>query len=337
MLKITRHVRPLEAASSSSQRLWGSSVRISNGNSVLIDGRLPEGEICWGFLRLDEKSGRFDIDQNMVHGHVEELRMQSQSNPKSVIDYIQTWNSYVVNFFSSNFRKASNRFGREYVDKMLTTHRHIQESIFPNGSIIQHIKKMIEERSSVKDIPDGSFFFPVELGGLDLKSPFVDLLQIRNSVKKNPYDLLDEYEHKERNDYDNARRAFDKGSTRHNAANANWKPEEPNEFSSFEGYVKFREESCSVGKANLLSTYRELLMRPVQEYPSESRLVSQALGQLSGQRNLRGILPNWHTMDPYWMWIAQMYGQDIIGTFGSLNVVDLGLLPLGMVSMFRQS
>ena len=104
---------------------------------------------------------------------------------------------------------------------MLTTHRHIQESIFPNGSILQHIKKMIEERFFVKDIPDGFFFFPVKLGGLDLKSPFVDLLQIRDSVEENPYDLLDEYEFKERNDYDNARRAFDKGSMRHNAANAN--------------------------------------------------------------------------------------------------------------------
>lgn len=67
------------------------SVRISNDKSVSIDGRPPEGEIRWDFLRLDEKSGRFDIDQYMVDGHVEELRMQLQNKSKSVIDYIQTW------------------------------------------------------------------------------------------------------------------------------------------------------------------------------------------------------------------------------------------------------
>lgn len=92
---------------------------------------------------------------------------------------------------------------------MLATHRHVQEQIFPNGSIVQKIKQMIEERFSVKNVPDGFLFFPVELGGLDLKSPFVHLLQIRESVKENPYDLLDEYEENERDDYATAKRRFD--------------------------------------------------------------------------------------------------------------------------------
>lgn len=41
-------------------------------------------------------------------------------------------------------------------------------------------------------------------------------------------------------------------------------------------------------------------------------------------------------MDPYWKWIAQMYGPEMTERFGGLNVVDFGLLPIGMVSMFRQ-
>ena len=73
-------------------------MRISLDSDAEIDDRLPEGEIRWGFLQLDPKSGQFKIDQNMVDGHVEELRTQLQGKMKSVIDYIQVWVSNVVPF-----------------------------------------------------------------------------------------------------------------------------------------------------------------------------------------------------------------------------------------------
>lgn len=66
-------------------------MRIAQNKETEIDERLPEGEIRWGFLQLDPKSGRFEIDQRMVDGHVEELRTQLQGKSKSVIDYIQVW------------------------------------------------------------------------------------------------------------------------------------------------------------------------------------------------------------------------------------------------------
>ncbi|KAI4925140.1 uncharacterized protein J4E92_007178 [Alternaria infectoria] len=316
------------------------SVRISRDSDAEIDDRLPEGEIRWGFLQLDPKSGQFKIDQKMVDGHVEELRTQLQGKMKSVIDYIQVWNSYAATFFSSNFGTSSNCFGREHVDMMLATHRHIQDSIFPDGSIVQHLKTMIKERFSVGDVPDGFLFFPVELGGLDLKSPFVGLLQIRDSVKENPYDLLDEYEENLHDDYITIKRAFDKG-IRHNVRrsfqDANWKPDDPNTFLSFEEFTKYPETFAPMGKANLTEVYKTLLERPKEKPIDESEQVLQALEQLEDRSdNLRGITAHWYTMDAYWKWIAQMYGPDMIGKFGGLNVVDFGLLPIGMVSMFRQ-
>lgn len=218
---------------------------------------------------------------------------------------------------------------------MLAIHRHIQQSIFPNGSIVQYLKQVIAERFSVNNVPDGFLFFPVELGGLDLKSPFVHLLQIRESVKENPYDSIDEYEEKEREDYATAKRMFGKGSRR-SAANLDWKPEDADTFFSFEEFSKYREIFGSFDKASLLGTFKKLLERPREEPVSLSTSVQQALEQLSGQSNLRGILAYWDLMDAYWKWIAQMYGPEMIETFGGLNVVDFGLLPIGMVSMFRQ-
>lgn len=222
---------------------------------------------------------------------------------------------------------------------MLATHRHIQEQIFPNGSIVQQIKQMIDERFSVKNVPDGFLFFSVELGGLDLKSPFVHLLQIRESVRENPYHLLDEYEQNERDDYATAKRRFDNAdpdTMRRNADDSALQRKNIDEFFSFEEFVKHREVFGTLGKASLVKTYKKLLEQPQEEPVALSTSVGQAITHLSSQSNLRGILGNWAAMDAYWKWIAQMYGPEMIDTFGSLNVVEFGLLPIGMVSMFRQ-
>lgn len=247
-------------------------------------------------------------------------------------------NSYAATFFSSNFGKAANCFGREHIDKMLATHRHIQDSIFPNSSIVQHLKEMIEERFSVKDVPDGFLFFPVELGGLELKSPFVGLLQTRESVEDDPYNLIEKYEEDERDWYNAAKRAFDKGTRadKHRKGDANWQPSDSEPFFSFEEFTKYREAFANIGKANLVSTYKELLKLPQEKPIDASEDLKSALGRLSGQSNLRGIVFHWFAMEAYWKWIAQMYGPEMIDMFGGLNAVDFGLLPIGMVSMFRQ-
>lgn len=317
------------------------SVRITRGvDTIEVDDFLPEGQIRWGFLYLDPSTGRFEIDKKMVDSHIEELRKQLQSKSKSVIDWIQAWNSYAATFFSSNFGKAANCFGREHVDKMLATHRDIQESIFEGGNVVQFLKKTIKERFNVNNIPDGFLFFPVELGGLDLKSPFVGLLQIREAVRENPYDLMDEYEEAEQEAYAECKRIFDRGEVRdrrYGYGDRKWKPDEgADEFFSFEEFVRYREEFHSMGRAELDNVYGQLLRKPKEESIDVSIQVKNALDQLCGQSNLRGIVCDWNAMEAYWKWVAQMYGPEMIEKFGGLNVVDPGLLPIGMVSMFRQ-
>ncbi|KAJ4380637.1 hypothetical protein N0V86_003996 [Didymella sp. IMI 355093] len=314
------------------------SIRVGQDGELGIDDRLPQGDIRWGFLYLNPFNGRFDIDRKMVDSHVSELRKQLQGNSKSVIDWIQTWNSYAATFFSANFGKAANCFGQDHIDTMLATHRHIQESIFDGGNVVQHLKQMIKDRFGVSDLPDGFLFFPVELGGLDLKSPFVGLLQIRDSVKANPYDLLDEYEEKEKDDYADAKSRFDKGKldpTRRHTEQPDFHPDDADVFFSFEEFTQYREVFASMGKANLRNVYLKLLKRPSEQPVDPSNQVKQALQELR-QSNLRGILSSWYSMDAYWKWIAQMYGPDMIARFGGFNIVDPGWLPIGMVSQFRQ-
>jgi hypothetical protein len=222
---------------------------------------------------------------------------------------------------------------------MLATHRHIQESIFHGGNVVQYLKQLIAQRFDVADVPDGFLFFPVELGGLDLKSPFINLLQIRESVKENPLDLINEFVENEHDDYNLAKAVFDKGEmhgNRHNMEDPKFTPQDGDTFFSFAEFIRHREAFRSAGRANLRVTYGELLRRPIEEPIDVSVQVRQALDQLQGQSNLRGIVSNWNTMEAYWKWVAQMYGPEMVQKFGGMNVVDPGLLPIGMVGFFRQ-
>jgi hypothetical protein len=73
-------------------------------------------------------------------------------------------------------------------------------------------------------------------------------------------------------------------------------------FFSFDEYVRFREQFRSVGKANLVNTYTVLLQRPVEQSIDVSVQITQAITQLRGQDNLKGITSNWDSMEAYWKW-----------------------------------
>ena len=89
----------------------------------------------------------------MVDAHIDELRKQL-NDKNGVFSFIQTWNAFAAKFFSSNFGKSANCFGRQHVDDMLVIYKHIQQQIFGFGagtdgmstssSIIGHLKKMIK-------------------------------------------------------------------------------------------------------------------------------------------------------------------------------------------------
>lgn len=222
---------------------------------------------------------------------------------------------------------------------MLATHQHIQKALFDGGNVVQHLKQMISSRFSVQNVPDGFLFFPVELGGLDLKSPFVGLLQIRGSFDKDPETLMETYKEEEHDDYQVSQRVYDRGEVKHKsfmAEHSNAVPKDADTFFTFEEFTRYRENYRALGKADLRDTYTKLLQHPREISIEGSPQIHQALQQLSPYSNLRGIYSNWGGMEPYWRWIAQMYGPEMVLKFGGMSIIDQGLLPIGMVGFFRE-
>jgi hypothetical protein len=220
---------------------------------------------------------------------------------------------------------------------MLATHRRIQEIVFDGGNVVQHLREMIAERFGVSDVPDGFFLFPTELGGLAVSSPFIDLLQIRNSVLENPRRELEQFLRQEQADYSEAERNFyqQDSSTRYCKQYPDFLPKDPDAFLSFREYTRYREDLVSPGKADLCNVYDKLLCRPTPQPIERSQELILTLSQLKGQY-LRGIIRHWESMTPYWQYVVSIYGSQMMERFGGLNIVEPGWLPIGMISQLRQ-
>ncbi|EMT72868.1 hypothetical protein FOC4_g10004357 [Fusarium odoratissimum] len=329
------------------------TVRIAKDSNVTlpIDDSLPEGEIRWGFLRLSPKTGRFEIDQKMVDSHIEELQKQLLDKRKSILGFIQAWNTYAATFFTSNFGKAANCFGREHVDNMLSTHKKIEKQVFAKlsagqvTSVVEFLKREISQRFGIKDIPDGYLYFPMELGGLDLQSPFISLMQIHDEVFKNPSQPMIDFQEDERHAYEGYKETFLSGKTRHERYaldEPDWEPESQHEkdtFMSFEEFTRYREAfffGHFTATNRLHRIFRTLMKRPTEsKVETDDGKISAAMEQLRGESNLQGITGWWNNMDAYWTWVATFYGHEIVERFGRLNIVNTELLPIAMVSLFR--
>jgi hypothetical protein len=256
----------------------------------------------------------------MVDKHIQELQRQLQDK-KSIFSWIQAWNTYAGRFFTSNFGKPANVFGLQHLDSMLKSLERIQRSIFSDTSVVEYLKNTMQERFGISNIPDGYLYFPASFGGLELHNPFIGLIQLRDSVYEHPEKALDNFVDAEAEAYRRARYAFENGQV----YSGNPKPIVADTgFMSFEEFTRYREEFHSSYEGNLYSVFEELLEQPTAETVDVNKsdnIMLSNYGSLTGD---------------YWRWVAQLYGPDMIERFGGLNIVDAGLLPIGMVNLFRE-
>lgn len=288
---------------------------------------LPEGDVTWGFLKLDRHTGHFVIDQGEVDKHIEELRVQLGAC-KTVFNWIQAWNTYGARFFSNFFGKSSNCSGRQHIDSMLETFQRIQQQLFPDtsGGVGAYLKQMVAERFGIplSDIPDGYIYFPSEFGGLGLKNPFIDLCLVRENIEEDPEKVVDSFFEQEARDYRNAKTRFESGAIRPRTESVRYDfhdlEDEP--FMSLEEFRSYRER---LGES-LGCTFRVLMQEPSPK-------------NLALKGAIKAVLEpyQWNDLSSYDRWVLQLFSKDMIARFGGLNVVERGLLPMGLMEMLRES
>jgi len=144
----------------------------------------------------------------MVDKHIAELKRQLLDN-ESIFSWIKVFNTFASRFFTFNFGKPANCFGRQHVDSMLESLERIQRSIFSDKSVVDHLRSTMRDRFGILDVPDGYFYFPASLGGLELHNPFIGLVQLRNSVYGHPESVLDDFFDAEEAAYQTAKYTFE--------------------------------------------------------------------------------------------------------------------------------
>ncbi|CBF89036.1 hypothetical protein AN0661.2 [Aspergillus nidulans FGSC A4] len=298
---------------------------------------LPSGNIRWGFLKLDSQERRFIIDREMVEKHIAELRRQL-SACRSIFAWIQAWNGYFGRFFVNNFAKPAVCFGREHIDMAITTLSYIEHALFPGsdgGGVTNSLRKTIAERFDVHDIPDGLFYFPIELGGLNLLNPYIPLLAMREDIKQTPHRRIQKAFLDEEAAYLSAKENFEKTGPQNPQAFVLGSKSEsafPREFLSLEEYMKYAE--CF--SRPLLDAYRDLIRIPDQ-ISVDLTLAMRGILTLSATRtSAKTISGDWRSMSPYWKWTAELYRAGMVKRYGNLAAVNREFMPVGVVETLKE-
>jgi hypothetical protein len=317
------------------EKTGASLIVVDKTKARALHPALPEGKIHWGFLQLDAASGRWIIDRTQVDEHIAELKRQLDAC-RSVMAWVQAWNSYAGRFFNTNFAEPANCFGRQHNDMIIETFSHIQRSLFAGSgaaNVTEYLRGVIQERFEMADdIPDGFFYFPVELGGLGLNNPSIKAFATYKRSFRDPGERIDRGFEEERDAYDAAKERWDAGDVRpakrlkteyHNTAPGTDTDAE-DQFMSFEEYTEFREESSEP----LLYAYTNLLECPPEERVQTNSEMLTAL-RMSGAAALES--------SSYWLWIFTLYAGDLKQRFGGqgLQLGERDLLPVGLVEVLK--
>lgn len=184
---------------------------------------------------------------------------------------------------------------------MVETFAYIQMKAFSSsgGSVTSTMKKMIHQRFGIEDIPDGYLYFPVSDGGLELKNSIAELLLIRDTVAKDPAELVQTALDKDEHSYSHAKSRYENKTarSRDRARGGDFKNEP---FMSLEEFTKYREQT--------------------------SEFLGDAYRDLTVVRSIKA-LGSYYEKYP----VVEMYRSEMQKRFGSQNIVPKGMLPTGMV------
>ncbi|CAG9985076.1 unnamed protein product [Clonostachys byssicola] len=311
---------------------------------------LPEGAVRFGHLILDPETEKWKINQDQVDAHLKQFKKQLDEC-KSVLQWVQTWNSVMGRFFGDSFGQPAYCFGGEHVRSILETYQSMQRFLFAEGrendresntSVVSHLRKMIETRFGVINLPDAFFYLPEQLGGLGLRNPFIKMLQINRELEgETPQKIIEEMLRKEQEAYKEAKREFYaiesaerrvSRCTRHFALSASTltrllTEEELETFFSMEEFIKWRARYGF----EFVDAYKRLRSAPDRCNPRLDSDVNKAVRTASSSSRQGAQVVNKSEVE----WALQMHRESLKRDYGQLSLIEHRYLLLGVLAALR--
>lgn len=155
----------------------------------------------------------------------------------------------------------------------------------------------------------------LELGGLDLQNSLIPLILVHEDANKDPMERIEKAFEREEELYLDARKAHNDGEIASNTNNRSvYVPADDEPFMSLEEYTRYVEETSF----ELRDAYTDLLEEPRVRKVERMPEVDDALQKLPTKPEGKcAIHDEWYRMTPYYQWVAQLYGGDVLKRFGS--------------------
>ncbi|CAH0048092.1 unnamed protein product [Clonostachys solani] len=311
---------------------------------------LPDGAVRFGHLMLDPETEKWKINEDQVEAHLKQFKKQLDEC-KSVLQWVQTWNSVMGRFFSDSFGQPGYCFGGEHVKSIIETYQSMQRFLFAEGqeneeesniSVVYHLRKMIETRFGVVNLPDAFFYLPEQLGGLGLRNPFIRMLQINRELEgETPEKIIEEMLRKEQGAYKEAKKEFygiesaERRISRYSRGNSQLASDitrlltkgELETFFSMEEFTKWRARHSY----EFADAYKRLRSAPDRSSPRLDSDVNQAVRNASSSSREGAHVVNKSEVG----WALQMHRESLKRDYGQLSLIEHRYLLLGVLAALR--
>lgn len=300
-----------------------------NGRVRLYPG-LPKQDFKMGFFKMCHESSGLGFDVNAVSRFIRELRKQLRSTKSSILSFVQTWNSYNKTFFS-DVAKLVQANGRPK-DFWIAYRALFDRDVFIDGlgdnderDLISYLRAVLRQRYGIVDIPNAFFFFPSELGGLELMSGLIPIREMWDSTREKTLALFEEFREAELKAYHQPKptEARDHMERSQRVVITRKDP-----FFSFEEYTRWREQLRYGFDGELADLYRGLLGPSLTEgsYYDKTGLKDVLAASSDDDEVLRAIKDgNCPGIGLYWKRIVDHYGPKVMEQFGTLTLTDVAI------------
>lgn len=301
---------------------------------------LPKGEVKWGLLKFDSGALKFVVDQTEVDQQIAEFRRRLSAT-KSVLGWVHIYNKCMAHLSRHFGGIPVNGLGSAFIDDLIKTFKRVQNELFDGSNLgpIGYLRNRVCERFGIHDLPDGYFYLPTAIGGLQLFNPTLLLSALQTSFAPSNFNrfrlppsgfmssIVNSTLEVENVPIDSRlSRQFFSDLSNYQALKSRWEQPVPmgqnevggrGEFISFHEFVALRE----TGLATWGSVYNEMF-----NTPSAQEVARVQVGKNLGRADSTLRLERRGHNGLYTRWVEALYGEDVANKFGSLDVVDQSLI-----------